>query len=105
MDTIKFILESEISRVQERLQVRLEDKKLAFKMMMVKRDHGQRDNPYDEYYPLYSMVESKVGDYSYKFDLLGKELKALSEMGTDLSVYYKLVDLERRLALLPKPDN
>lgn len=105
IQTITFLLESEVSRIRARLVARLEDKKLAFKMMMVKRDHGKRFNPYDEFYPVYDMVESRVGNYSYNFTVWEKELGELSNVCTDLATYYKLLDLERRVALLPKPDN
>lgn len=74
--------------------------------MLVKRDHGQRHNPYDWMYPVYDLVLSKLDGYTYELASLEKELKALkANLTSDPAILYKIWDLERRLSLLPKPDN
>lgn len=95
---------SEFSRILKRLDQRQGDRKTVFSMMMVKRDHKQRANPYDYLYPVFDMVVGYLGDYLYKFSGLEKELKNQVGISTDYSTYDKLKDLERQVDLLRKPD-
>lgn len=46
-EDLKTFLEIRSADLLERIKGRLEERKQVFQMMMVKRDHGQRFNPYD----------------------------------------------------------
>jgi hypothetical protein len=47
MDHLRAIVLAKLVWLQDRLEGRLEERKMVFQMMMVKRDHGQRYNPFD----------------------------------------------------------
>jgi len=81
------------------------ERKQVFKMMMVKRDHGQRYNPFDYLYDRYGMVVQKLDGYTYEVREIEKALKAIE--GVRLTVQHLAVlhELERRLDNLPKPDS
>lgn len=74
-------------------------------MMMVKRDHGQRYNPFDFLYDRYPAVVEKLDGYTYELSEIEKSLKAELEGSLDLSALKRVEDLERRLAALPKPSD
>jgi len=82
-----------------------DERKQVFSMMMVKRDHGQRYNPYDYLYDRYPMVVKKLDGYTYEAAEIEKALKALTTVRLTLSHLTVIEDLERRLAELPKPDD
>jgi hypothetical protein len=93
--------------VKDAIQSRVRDRQAVFTMMMVKRDHNNRHNPYDHLYPVYELILARLDGYTYEIAQIEKELKALEASGvtSDLAVLFKLQDLERRLSALPKPDD
>jgi hypothetical protein len=52
------------------------DRKTVWTMMMVKRDHGNRYNPFDYLYDRYEMVVQKLDGYTYEISEIEKTLKA-----------------------------
>jgi hypothetical protein len=75
-------------------------------MMMVKRDHKNRYNPYDHLYEVYDLILAKLDGYTYELSEIEKDAKALKEtLSADLAVLHRIADLQRRLDALPKPDD
>lgn len=74
-----------------------------WQMMMVKRDHGNRYNPYDHLYDRYDAVLKKLDGYTYEISEIEKLLQLQVTVRHGLEGYYILQDCERRLAALPKP--
>jgi len=81
------------------------ERKQVFKMMMVKRDHGQRFNPYDYLFDRYGMVVQKLEGYSYEVREIEKALKSIEGVRLTTQHLRVLAELERRLDNLPKPDS
>jgi len=79
------------------------ESKDVWAMMMVKRDHGQRYNPFDYLYDRYPAVVKKLDGYTYELSEIEKALKAIVGIRHDLSALVAMMDLERRLENLPKP--
>jgi len=100
-------LNTRIRAVKDAIQSRVNDRKMVFTMMMVKRDHNNRHNPFDHLYPVYDLVLARLDGYTYEIAEIEKELKAweVSGVTSDLAILFRLQDLERRLSVLPKPDD
>lgn len=105
MDHLRAIVLAKLLWLQDRLEGRLEERKMVFQMMMVKRDHGQRYNPYDYLYDRYPMVVKKLDGYTYELSEIEKTLQGLNRMSLGLYEMKIIMDLERRLENLPKPDD
>jgi len=78
---------------------------MVFKMMMVKRDHNQRYNPFDYLFDRYQAVLGKLDGYTYEASEIEKTLKALEGVRLTLSNLAQIEELEQRIAVLPKPDD
>jgi hypothetical protein len=72
-------------------------------MMMVKRDHGNRYNPYDYLYDRYPAVVKKLDGFTYELSEIERLLQLELGMSQSLSGWKRLEELERRLDALPKP--
>lgn len=91
-------------KLLDKVKVRsAKESKDVWLMMMVKRDHGQRYNPFDYLYDRYEMVIKKLDGYTYELSEIEKALKSIVGVRHDLSALTELMDLERRLEGLPKP--
>jgi hypothetical protein len=105
LDHLHAIVLAKFLWLNDRIEGRLEERKIVFKMMMVKRDHGQRYNPYDYLYDRYPIVVKKLDGYTYELAEIEKTLKGINAMSLGLYELKVIMDLERRLENLPKPDN
>jgi hypothetical protein len=95
-----------IDVLKDSIQSRVDARKTVFTMMMVKRDHGNRYNPWDHLYPVYDLILARLDGYTYEISEIEKAVKALEDnMSSDLVTLFQIQDLERRLAALPKPDD
>jgi len=99
-------LDLELSKLMERISARLEERRQVFQMMMVKRDHGNRFNPFDHLYEVYDLILAKLDGYTYEISEIEKAAKALQlTISADLAILHRIADLQRRLDALPKPDD
>lgn len=99
-------LDLELSKLMERISARLEERRQVFQMMMVKRDHGNRFNPFDHLYEVYDLILAKLDGYTYEISEIEKAAKALKlTLRADLAILHQIADLQRRLDALPKPDD
>jgi hypothetical protein len=73
--------------------------------MMVKRDHGNRYNPFDHLYDIYPIIVKKLDGYTYELSEIEKALKAKESMSLCQADLNDLLDLERRIDNLPKPSD
>jgi hypothetical protein len=101
---ISEFMRSEFTRVLERVKARRSgDGKIVWQMMMVKRDHGNRYNPYDYLYDRYPAVVKKLDGFTYELSEIERLLQLELGMSQSLSGWKRLEELERRLDALPKP--
>lgn len=72
--------------------------------MMVRRDHGNRYNPFDYLYDRYDLILSSMDGLTYEISQLLKALERLKQGNLNLEALYELLELEKRLDLIPSPE-